>query len=69
MFAYANEDYRNFKIEHYDPSCRKGIKTILKSEIEELKFNSKNKALEFLNLNNVSLQNGMIINGYTVIIP
>ena len=69
IFAFEYEEYHKFEIRHYDPSCRKGRKTILKSENETLTFNSSAKAIEFLKLKNVRLTEGMIINGYTVIFP
>ena len=70
LFAYPDADYITDYVEEYDSSCRRGRMTILKSDIEELTFNSKNKALAFLGLpKSIGLINGMTINGYKVIIP
>ena len=69
LFAYPDNDYITDYIEYYDSSCRHGRKTILQSDIEELKFNSINKALAFLGLpKSIGLMDGMIIKGYKVII-
>lgn len=69
MFAYEGNEYGEFHEFHYDPSCRKGTKVILKKDDEVIQFNSKNKACEFLNVKNVSLQPNMVVNGYSIEFP
>ena len=69
MFAYEDCDYPEFHEFHYDPSCRKGTKVILKKDEESRLFNSFNKACEFLGIKKTSLQPNMVINGYSIEIP
>lgn len=69
MFAYEDEDYADFHEFHYDPSCRKGVKVNLEKNGKVEKFNSKNKACQFLKIKKTPLIDGMIINGYTIRIP
>lgn len=46
QIAYQDEEYHQY--EQYDPSTRKGQKLKLVKGTEEIIFNSKNKAIEFL---------------------
>lgn len=69
MFAYEDKDYAEFHEFHYDPSCRSGIKVILKKDNKVLEFNSKVKACQFLNVKYMSLVASMVINGYSIEIP
>lgn len=69
MFAYEGCDYSEFHEFHYDPSCRKGTKVILKKDGESRLFNSFNKACGFLGIKKTSLQPNMVINGYSIEIP
>ena len=46
MFAMENEEYSEY--EFFDASTRKGRRVVLRNGTEEHTFNSKNKAIEFL---------------------
>ena len=65
LFSYEDDEYITDYI-IYDSSTRKGTKTILKSETEELEFNSKNKAIQFLNSSKSSFEKDAINKGYTI---
>lgn len=69
MFAYEGNEYPEFHEFHYDPSCRKGRKVNLIKDDEVFKFNSINKACEFLNIKKMSLLPGMVVNGYSIEFP
>lgn len=69
MFAYEGCDYAKFHEFHYDSSCRRGTKVILKKYGKSTSFNSINKACEFLGIKYTSLQANMVINGYSIVIP
>lgn len=69
MFAYEDKEYADFHEFHYDPSCRSGIKVLLRKEDHVIQFNSKAKACEFLHVKYIPLQSGMTINGYSILLP
>lgn len=66
MFAYAEDDYREFIDVSYDPSCRKGQKVLLKSNTESYTFNSLRKAAEFLHVDRKAILDGAKIKGYDI---
>jgi len=69
MFAYENAEYSEFHEFHYDLSCHRGQKVILEKAGEQFRFNSKAKACQFMHIGKMPLKNGMVINGYAIILP
>lgn len=68
IFAYQDKEYNDYNFDDkFDPSTRRGTKTTLTKGDEVLKFNSKNKAREFLGIKDKNcFLEGMIYKGYTV---